>query len=56
MGCLHKKYHFNIQPSAMFVSWVVTNMVLLNAVHPLKIYQHITFCGPMLSDLPQKFE
>jgi hypothetical protein len=41
--------NFNIQLAAMFVFFVSEKMVLLEVVHPLKIYQHTTFHDPTLT-------
>jgi hypothetical protein len=51
MSCLHKKktMNFNIQTAAMFVFFVLTKMVLLKVVHPLKIYQYTKFHGSTLT-------
>jgi hypothetical protein len=42
--------NFNIQTAAMFVFFLFfTKMVLLQVVHPLKIYQYTKFHGPTLT-------
>jgi hypothetical protein len=41
--------NFNIQAAAIFVYFILTKMVLLKVVHPLKIYQYTQFHGPTLT-------
>jgi hypothetical protein len=41
--------NFNIQTAAMFVFFVLTNIILLKVVHCLKIYQYAKFHGPTLA-------
>jgi hypothetical protein len=37
---IKKNVNFNLQPHAMFVFLVFSQVVLLKVIHPLKIYQH----------------
>jgi hypothetical protein len=53
--------NFKYQPTAMFVFSFFAKIVLLEVVHPLKIYQSAQFHGPASSSgtnftSPQKFE
>jgi hypothetical protein len=41
--------NFNIQTAAMFVFLLLTKMVKLKVVHPLKIYQYTKFHGHTLT-------
>jgi hypothetical protein len=41
--------NFIIQTAAMFVFSVLTKMVFLKVLHPLKFYQYAKFHGPTLT-------